>query len=375
MPCVQMIGAPCVRAGPLRGRMSRLQMGEASGLRFLVFGGAGFLGPHLIRTLLEDYPDCQIVALDRAPRPHPPCCFPGDRRVAFLYGVDVLRPETYREELCRGADCLFNLIGLISFWAKDKDRLYQVNVTGTERLFAAARQARIRRAVHVSSVAAIGYCRQGVADETLPVDWPRFRRKHYMFTKHLGELAALRCSAEGLPVVVVNPCVMYGPGEIQDLLRLFRNLAAGRVPAFPPGGTAVVDVRDVARGVVAAYRQGTAGQRYILAGPNTPFADLFPLISRELGVPPPRRCLPRFLAAARPLVRGLELLSGEKPVLTADEYSFGFIHRYHSARKAMRELGWEPRFGLRQSIQDAAAWYREQGLLPLTGRAARGQGT
>ena len=348
-------------------------MGEASDLRFLIFGGGGFLGHHLIRALLEDYPDSRVVALDRAPRPHPPCCFTGDCRVAFHYGVDALRPETYCEELRLGADCLFNLVGLISFWAKDKDRLYQVNVTGTERLFAAARKEQVRRAVHVSSVAAVGYCRQGPADETLPMDWPRFRRKHYMFTKHLGELAALRWSAEGLPVVVVNPCVMYGPGDIQDLLRLFRNLAAGRVPAFPPGGTAIVDVRDAARGVVDAYRQGTAGQRYILAGPNTPFADLFPFISRELGVPAPSRCLPRFLAAARPIVRGLELLSGEKPLLTADEFSFGFIRRYHCAQKARAELGWEPGFGLRQTIHDAVVWYRKQGLLPPR-TAARGEG-
>lgn len=347
-------------------------MGDAGGRRFLVFGGAGFLGHHLIGTLLEEYPGSRVVALDRAARPYPPCCFEQDRRVAFRFGVDALRPETYCEELRRGADCLFNLVGFISFRLRDRERLYQVNVTGVERLLEASRRAPIRRAVHVSSVAAIGYCRQGPADETLAVDWPRFRRKHYMFTKHLGELAALRCAAEGLPVVVVNPCVMYGPGDIQDLLRLFRNLAAGRVPAFPPGGTAIVDVRDAARGVVAAYRRGTAGQRYILAGPNSPLADVFRLISLELGMPGPRRCLPSFLAAARPLVRGLELLGGNQPILTADEFSFGFLRRYHSARKARAELGWEPRFDLRQTIQDAVAWYRAQGLLP-PGKATRGQ--
>jgi dihydroflavonol-4-reductase len=342
-------------------------MVEAGGesLRFLVFGGAGFLGHHLISTLLQEYPCCRVAAFDRGPRPHPPCRLEGDPRVAFHYGIDILRPETYRGRLDPQAACLFNLVGCISYWQKDRDRLYRLNITGVERLFAAAREAGLRRAVHVSSAAAVGYRRHDPrpVDETFPVEWARFRGKHYMLTKRLGEQAALRCGTQGLQVVVVNPCALYGPGDIQDVLHLFRSLAAGQVPGFPPGGNGVVDVRDAARGLVAAWRRGRAGERYILVGENASFQEIMGLASRALGVPAPRIRLPRLLAAARPLVRAVELLSRDKPRLTADEFSFGFLHRYYSADKARRELGWRPRYSLSQSMQSAVDWYRSRSLL------------
>jgi len=352
-------------------------MVEAGGesLRFLVFGGGGFLGHHLISTLLQEYPCCRVTAFDRGPRPHPPCCLEGEPRVAFHYGVDILRPETYRERLEPQASCLFNLVGFISYWQKDRERLHQVNVEGVRRLFTTAWEAGLRRAVHVSSAAAVGYRPHDPrpVDETFPVNWAGFRGKHYMFSKHLGEQTALHGAAEGRQVVVVNPCALYGPGDLRDILHLFRSLAAGRVPGIPPGGNGVVDVRDAARGVVAACRLGRPGERYILVGENASFERLMGLACQALGVAPPPLRLPRSLAVARPLIRAAELLARRQPRLTADEFSFGFQWRYYCADKARRELGWSPKYSLSQSIQSAVDWYRSRGLLAAGTEAEGGR--
>lgn len=335
-------------------------------LSFIITGGAGFLGQHLTFNLLDIYPNCNIKVLDLKSHSHPIYTFDDEKRVSFLYGVDITKPETYITEIKKGADCLFNLVGYISFWFKDKDKLYRTNVAGVQKLLETAKDAGIKKVIHVSSVAAIGFKNDKLnpVDETFDVNWDKFKKKYYMYTKHLGEIAAQNFIKDGMNIVIVNPSLMYGPGDIHNTISLFKSLAKEKVPFYTPGGNSISDVRDIARGLIVAYEKGKSGDRYILASEHQPFEIIFKHISNAIGVKSPSMCLPYFLnILIRPIIKLIEIFSVKSPDLTADTLSFGFVFRYHSSAKAKKELGWEPKISSEQSMKDAVAWYLKEKLI------------
>jgi dihydroflavonol-4-reductase len=341
---------------------------KKSSTLFIIFGGAGFLGQHLIFLLLKEFPNAKIKVLDLKPHRRPPYSFENDNRITFLYNRDITRSETYSADL-EGGDCLFNLVGYISFWAKDQDKMFAVNVDGVRQLLTAAKIKGIKKIIHVSSVAAIGYIddKLKAVDETLSVNWHKFRKKYYMYTKYLGEREALYFKNEGVNIVVINPGAMYGPGDLHNTFELFDNLAKGKIPFYPPGGTGISDVRDVARGMIAAYKKGKSGERYILVSENLTFEQTFKLASKALKVNGPNKRLPFFMKnLLKPIIKIIEILSVKRPAITTDEFTFGFIFRYYSSKKAKLEIDWHPQITLAQSIQDAANWYIKEGLIDVT---------
>ena len=220
--------------------------------------------------------------------------------------------------------------------------------------------------IHVSSVAAIGFKNDKLnpVDETFDVNWGKFTRKYYMYTKHLGEITAKKFIKYGMKIVIVNPSLMYGPGDTHNTISLFKSIAKRKVPFCTPGGNSISDVRDIAKGLILAYENGKSGDRYILAGEHQSFKTIFELVSNAFGVKSPRFCLPSFLdKLLTPIIKLIEILSVKKPVLTADTFTFGFIFRYHSSEKAKKELDWQPQISSAQSINDAAKWYLKEGLI------------
>ena len=333
---------------------------------FVITGGAGFLGQHVIYQLLKQYPDCIIKVIDLKYPTQPTYSFEKENRVIFYNEKDVTKPETYLNDIKEGADCLFNLVGYISFWSKEKDELYRLNVESVKKTLESAAKVGIKKVVHVSSVAAIGYTNDKLnpADESLHVEWERYKRKHYMYTKHLGEMVAKNFINDKMDVVIINPSLMYGPGDTHNIITLFKSLLKGQIPFYTPGGNSISDVRDVAAGLVAAYERGQSGERYILAADHQSFENIFKLIADALGVQPPKICLPcisKFLLT--PFIKLIEILSLKRPILTADTFTFGFLYRYHSSAKAKRELAWLPQISSAQSMRDTAGWYLKEGLI------------
>ena len=123
-----------------------------------------------------------------------------------------------------------------------------------------------------------------------------------MNAKHAAEVEALRLAAHGLPVVIVNPAHVLGPGDHpRSSTELVRRFLRRRIPAYVDGALNVVDVHDVARGHLLADEQGEVGERYILGNRNYTLDRLFADLGRLSGVEPPAVKLP--LAAALALAR------------------------------------------------------------------------
>jgi farnesol dehydrogenase len=330
-------------------------------VRVLLTGGSGFLGRRLAAALADRH---RLRLLLR----------PGARR-DDLPPVEVAAGDvTDRGSLERavaGCDAVVHAAALVRILAPAAE-FDRVNVGGLENLLAAA--GAVGHLVHVSSFMALGPS-EGAPDGLLDEEAePRDRRwiNDYERTKTLADRRARRAIAEGAPVSVVYPGVIYGPGELTEgnlLVRHLLDLAAGRVPALlgrPERRWCYVHVEDVVAGVVATLERpaspGTPGNRYVLGGENATSAELYRLIAEIGGIAVPRWRMPAPLATLLGAgMKGWARLAGGVPKRTPDlveVYRHDWAYRSDRAR---RELGYAPRT-LAAGLAETVDWLRGRGL-------------
>ncbi|MCS7082616.1 MAG: NAD-dependent epimerase/dehydratase family protein [Bacteroidetes bacterium] len=250
-----------------------------------VTGATGLVGSHVVRALLRR--GLKVRALVRRP----------DRldvlsdclsSVEFVPG-DIEDPEALRA-LLREADAAVHAAALVAFHPRWRAQMRRVNVRGTACLVDVALQTGLKRLVHLSSVAALGLPEdEEPIDGALRFGFPAWS-SYYGYTKYLAELEVYRGIAEGLPAVLLNPALVFGPGRIREGTgRLFWALHRGWIRCYPPGRVASVDARDVAEAVCLALEKGTVGRRYVLSAQEQSFRELLAEIAHALGRPVPER--------------------------------------------------------------------------------------
>ncbi len=331
--------------------------------RILITGAHGFLGRHLVQLLAEDLGHPYMKLMDLSCGDVPPCA----GHFENVIGHDIRDYDAISSDF-EGMDCVVHLAGIVSFSVKDKALLQSVNVDGTRNVLRAAAKHRVRRVLHVSSVAALGYGDDPdkAVDEDFQFDWriATARRKYYMLTKHLADEEVSRSRAQGMDVATVYPGLMFGPGDVTNSARLINAVRNGRIPFNMPGGTNIVDVRDVARGIAGILQNRPPGSHYLLSGYNLTFRDINATIARLSGVRHPRITMPRFL---NPILFNLLLViercKKDKLALTADNLDSAFKFRYFDNSRALKHLGWRPQIPFEQTIADTIEWMKQDGRL------------
>ena len=302
----------------------------------LVTGATGLVGAAVVQHLLAGGTAVRILRrassrLDQL----------GDsaQRVEHAVG-DVTEPESVRDAV-RGVRAVFHVAGVVAMGAAERRVVWDVNARGSAHVVDACLAEGVEALVHTSSIAALGRAGAGgVLDETA-VWQPSRANTAYAESKRAGEREALRGAAEGLHAVVLNPALVFGPGRADEgTNRLVARVAAGRVPAAPGGGTAVVDVEDVASAHVAAWTTGASGERYILAAESLRWTEILATLAQAFGVEAPRRVAPAWaLWAAGAASEALQALGGPDAGLTRDGARASAGTFVYSSEKARRDLG------------------------------------
>ena len=315
----------------------------------LVTGATGLVGSHVTRKLVARGDAVRVLVRERSPRDE----LEG-LEVELAYG-DVLDRSSVRRAM-RGVQRLFHVAGITSLRAS-ADRVFAVNVGGTRIVLEEALRAGVARAVHTSSVAAVGPAARGsTADEDQVFRAGRYGLP-YVNAKHEAELEAMRLAAHGLPVVIVNPAHVFGAGDRhRSSTELVRRFLSGSIPAYVDGALNIVDAEDVAHGHLLADERGEVGERYILGNRNFTLDRLFADLARLSGVEPPALKLP--LAAALALARAAELAPGRPAVTTVEVRASSLWWAFRST-KAKRELDWRPAHH-EDTLQTTIDWYRER---------------
>lgn len=333
-------------------------------MKALVTGSTGFIGSQLCRVLVEK--GHSVRAFHRA-----------TSNLKALQGLpvehaigDLTQPETVAPAL-EGMEVLFHAAALLGYAAgRDQAaRMYAVTVEGTRDLYAAALEAGVRRVVHTSSVAALGVpdligkmrgSPNALMDENhtwnySPQGWP------YGYSKYLAELEAQKAAAQGLDVVIVNPSVVFGAGDIyRQNSSIIMQVADQRLHLITEGGLNAVHIADVVEGHLAALERGKKGERYILGGENLTHVDLVQRIARLAGVPAPRILLPG--SVARSLSTPLRWFGSfvDFPV-SSNEVAMAGWYFYFDPRKAQSQLGLPSPRPVDDALAEALAWFRQAG--------------
>jgi dihydroflavonol-4-reductase len=326
--------------------------------RVVITGASGLLGGNLAAALAADG---HAVAATRR----------GSTRVDHLADVAIewidaeLGDPAALTAAFRGADAVFHCAAQVGVEREVTPALLSGNVTGTENVVLAAEAARVGRLVHTSSVVAVGLSTDGApCDETARWNFDELGLVDgYAITKHQSEEIA-RAAAARLDVVIVNPTYMFGPRDAKPSSgQLIRDVIRRRVPGWTPGYNNFVDVRDVARGMIAAWHRGKRGERYILGGHELTYRAIFQRIASVAGVRPPRLPVPRAIASMVGWWGDRRERRGRPALVNSTTIRYAFTDRFRfTSDRARRELGYT--YGpIETAIADAIAWFRDHQML------------
>ncbi|MGH2867294.1 MAG: NAD-dependent epimerase/dehydratase family protein [Solirubrobacteraceae bacterium] len=335
--------------------------------RTLVTGATGFIGSQIVALLVQRGDEVVVTVRDGSAL---------DRLTGLdvkTTRADILDRRSIRRAM-RGIECVFHAAGRAELNAT-RARIFSLNVEGTRIVLEEALRAGVQRVVYTSSVAAIGPAPPGEsADETTVWEAGRYRIA-YLDAQHEAETAALRLVARGLPLVIVNPSHVLGPGtgphppfhppgSTTMPVRRFLNR---QIPAYVNGTLNVVGVQDVARGHLLAQERGQVGERYILGNRNFTLDRLFADLGRLSGIEPPAIKLPLTVALAVAAAGGR--FAGDT-MPTATEIRAASLNWAFVNRKAKRDLGWRPS-PHEDCLEETVAWYQEHDASTLPARGAR----
>jgi dihydroflavonol-4-reductase len=319
-------------------------------MRAFVTGGTGFIGGRLVQRLRER--GDEVVALVRS----------RDRAAELeQLGCQLVEGDIGSNDALRrgldGVDAAFHAAAVykVGIPKSAHAAMYEANVRGTERVLDAAFEAAVERIVYVSTVNVFGNTRGEVVDES-------YRRpqdgylSYYDETKYLAHQAALERIAKGMPIVVVQPGGVYGPGDHSDLGNLIEQTRRGRLPLlpFPQLGLNFVYVDDVAAGIMLAHDSGQIGESYVLGGEVGTMTDFVGKVADISGRKPPRGALPtgvlKAIAPAGPVVgRMLGFGPNMRELISVSDG----VTYWAKDDKARRELSYSPRgleSGLRETL-------------------------
>ena len=325
-------------------------------LAFLT-GATGFVGSHVAHVLAEQGADLRLLV----------------RANSNLKNVEDIKADTVTGDLrdpaslekgIAGCEVVFHVAADYRLWVRDPEEMYRANVDGTRAILEAARKNRVRRVVYTSSVATMGFKSDGQpADENSPVLLDNMIGP-YKRSKFMAEQAAMEAARAGQDVVIVNPSTPVGERDIKPTPtgRIVVDFLKKKFPAYVDTGLNLVDVKECARGHIAALEKGRSGERYILGGENLTLKQILDKLAAITGLPSPTVRVPYFLALASGVVDEIVTgrIRGREPRVTIDAVRMGRKKMFVSSAKAERELGWKGNF-VDDALRRGAEWFRGNG--------------
>jgi dihydroflavonol-4-reductase len=322
-----------------------------------VTGATGFLGSHVARALAEQGADLRLLV----------------RSTSSLKNLEGLKAETVTGDLrdpaslqkaMAGCETVFHVAADYRLWVRDPAEMYRSNLEGTRAILEASRTNNVRCVVYTSSVATIGFHGNGhPADEESPVKLADMIG-HYKRSKFMAEQVALEAGRGGMRVVTVNPTTPVGEQDIKPTPtgRIVVDFLKRKFPAYVETGLNLVDVRECARGHLAAMEKGESGERYILGGENLTLKQILDKLAAISGLPSPTIKLPYAVAYVAGAVDEMfsGRLLGREPRATIETVRMGKKKMWATSGKAERELGWKT-MPVENALRRAVQWFQANG--------------
>jgi len=328
-------------------------------MQAFITGGTGLLGSNLVRRLLKV--GWQVKALVRSPDKAKRVL--GDTSATLVEG-DMLNVAGFAAELS-GCDVLFHTAAYFREYYGPGDhwkKLEAINIKGTTDLLEAAEKAGIHKAIYVSSAGVLGASPNGMpGDESTPPDAHVYENL-YLKSKVLAEESVAEfLRTHHMPVVLILPTWMYGPGDSAPTHsgRIIQDYLNGQVPVVTGGGSMVVDARDVAQAMISAVEHGRSGERYIVGGDYYSMERILGTLEKVSGARALKPQIPHHHTSLSDALVGVlvALLRNTKTrVNPADSTTLDYQTSVRSDKaKAELKISF---LSLEQTLGDEVAWFR-----------------
>jgi dihydroflavonol-4-reductase len=329
-------------------------------MKVFLTGATGFVGSHVAQVYAEA--GAQLRVLTRS-----------SSSVAALEGLDAevvvgdLRDAASLRSAVEGCEAVVHVAADYRLWVRDPKSMYAANVEGTRELLRLAREAGVRRVVYTSSVATMGFKKDGtIVNEDTPVSVADMIG-HYKRSKYLGEQEAIQAARAGQEVMILNPTTPIGAADRKPTPtgQIIVDFLNRKFPAYVDTGLNLVDVGEVARMHRVALERGIPGERYILGGENLTLKQILDRMSSITGLPSPTMKVPHAVAMAFAFfdenITGR--LRGKEPRATVEAVRMGKKMMFASSVKAERELGFKV-VPVYAALRTAIEWFVANGYAP-----------
>lgn len=325
----------------------------------LVTGGAGFIGSHLVRQLVDEGEVVRVLEAPRADVRHLPC-----DAIEIVRG-DIRFAQNVREA-ARGCREVYHLAANPNLWTRVRTDFDAVNNVGTRNVLHEALHAGAERVLHTSTESILSLSKSnGQSLEQL-----RLKEGHtigqYCLSKLKGEQEAFRLADSGYPVIVASPTVPIGPGDhnLTPPSRMTLAFCRGKLPSYLDCRLNMIDARDIASGLRAAMKVGRPGIRYLIGGANLRLSEWLTILGRLLEREVPRWQIPYPLAlvVAYASEWSSDHLTGLMPIATVTGVKLTRRNMHFETTASHKHLGLKLRT-VEESAEDEIAWFRQKGWL------------
>jgi nucleoside-diphosphate-sugar epimerase len=327
-------------------------------MKVLVTGGTGFTGSHLVRRLLDR--GDEVVVMDNQKG-----LFYDDLKArGAKIELGSITERELIEKLVPGCELVYHIAAAFRQLNVPNRYYWDVNVEGTRHLVDASHRAKVRRFVYCSTQGVHGHIKTPPGSEQSPI----VPEDYYQLTKYEGEKVVQEYVGKGLDAVTVRPTAIYGPGDPERFLILFRLAKRGSFLMFGNGRTYyhpvyidnLVDAFEL-----AGTKQGIRGQTYIIGDERYyTISDLVLEVGKAVGVPVRIRRLPFWpLWTAALLCEAVCKPVRVTPPLFRRRVDWFRQVRAFNIDKARKELGYQPKVDLRTGLGRTGEWYREHGYI------------
>lgn len=325
---------------------------------YLVTGAAGHLGNNIIRLLVSRNEQIRALVL------------PQETNLSMIdpsvqiYRGDICDKESMVPFFSHQPDELlyvFHCAGIVTIASHYDQKVWDINVTGTQNIIEMCRQYQVEKLIYVSSVHALPELPDHqVITEVTSFD-PQRVKGLYAQTKAAASQLVMEAANNGLNASLIHPSGIVGPNDYGHghITQLIVNYARNKMPVGTSGGYDFVDVRDVAAGALACCDKGQSGQGYLLTNHYCSVADLFKNLYEITHLKNVTTMLPKWVAqVGAPFCQLYYKLASQTPLFTSYSIYTLNSNSNFSHEKANRELGYTTR-NFKETLKDTLASLRQ----------------
>ena len=318
-------------------------------MKYFITGATGFIGGRIAHLLLES--GHELVVLARNSERAKSLITQG----ATVIEGDITRKESMREGM-EGVDGVFHIAAVYKFGFRNNAMMERINIDGTRNVLKLMKELNIQKGVYTSTVGVYSDTKGQIVDESYCYKGKPL--SEYERTKWIAHYEIARVMQdEGLPLVIVLPGLVYGPGDTSSVGEMLSQYINKKLYMIPKTGAFCWGhVDDIAQGHILAMEKGKPGEEYIIAGPPHDIDEAFSIMEKLTGIKAPKIRMPSWsLKGLSVIMSGLEKVFPISPTYSSEGLkNTAGVTFLASNEKAKQELGYQVR-GLEDGLNETLA--------------------